>query len=175
MYVHALRNDNLYKKFEKVFNEVYGFIYNSNNRYKLFKFLESQEDLRLDLIKTSDIRWISIRAAVFNFEKLYPIIVDTLNSINSDKAKELKKKITDSSFIYLLHWTLGLIDVLESQYKLFQSDSMIGMELHENIIELKIRVLLLFVQFVFYLFSMVCFFEYLCFQRLCFNCKDTEI
>lgn len=140
VYVHALRNNELFKKFEKIFNECYNYLYNSNVRYKIFKFMESQENIDTDIIPTTEIRWIAIRAAVINFEKIYQIIVNTLDTINSDKSKELKKKITDSTFIYLMYWCLALIEIIEKPYRCFQSDSILGMEINEFVISLKIEV-----------------------------------
>lgn len=151
-YVNGLRNNTLFKAFEKTFNEIYNFLCNSNVRYKIFKFLENENGLDLELIKTMEIRWISIKASIYNFERLYNVIIETLDFINSDKSKELKKKITNSTFIFMLHWSLGLCDCLNKTYLAFQSDSIFGMEINEYILNLKIKVknllflLLFFVQ-----------------------------
>lgn len=138
--MNGLRSEELFKKFEKTFNECYNFLYNSNVRYKIFKFLESQNDINLDLIKTHEIRWISIKAAIHNFDKLYSVIIEAFDYINNDKSKQLKQKITDASFIFLLNWSLALCDVLNNTYLAFQSDNIIGMEIHEYILTLKIQV-----------------------------------
>ena len=70
-YVDVLRDHTLFKSFEKTFNEVYNYLCNSNVRYKIFKFLENENNIDLELIKTMEIRWISIKSAIYNFDKLY--------------------------------------------------------------------------------------------------------
>ena len=156
-YVNGLRSYPLFKAFEKIFNEVYGYLCNSNVRYKIFKFLENENNIDLELIKTHEIRWISIQSAIYNFNKLYNVIVETLYQINTDKSKDLKKKIVNSTFVFMLNWSLGLCDCLNETYLAFQSDSIFGMEIHEHILNLKIKVNIYFTfSFFFFLFCFFC-------------------
>ena len=128
MYLMLWRCDHpLFKSFEKTFDEVYNYLCNSNVRYKIFKFLENENNIDLELIKTMEIRWISIKSAIYNFDKLYNVIIQTLDYINSDKSNELKKKIINSTFIFMLNWGLGLCDCLNNIYLAFQSDCIFGM------------------------------------------------
>ena len=150
VYVNSLRADTNFNEFEKVFNQCHNIIYHSNVRYKLFKFLEKEAGLEKELISTSEIRWISIKSAVKNFEELYTVVVKTLDIIDTEKSKELKNKILDSSFVFYLNWSLALIEVLNGPYLAFQSDTFMANELKDHLLSLKIQVC------VFFCFFFVC-------------------